>query len=171
MTIWKKLKDMGYKVNFNEEVYTQKSDLGTTTITNNVGYPVVTLNTHGVLPSKSSKTPKVSLVSHLPKKDKRANIDKDNYDGTWSQGREASDGSVTYNVTKIPYKYQMQERKGLKPPYDLYVVGFNKKTKMNILLKVTEDGGEKYLSISPENLTKLLNDEHDTVKKLGRTRY
>jgi len=171
MTIWKKLKDMGYKVNFNEEVYTQESDLGTTTITNNVGYPVVTLNTHGVLPSKSSKTPKVSLVSHLPKKDKSANIDKDNYDGTWSQGREASDGSVTYNVTKIPYKYQMQERKGLKPPYDLYVVGFNKKTKMNILLKVTEDGGEKYLSISPENLTKLLNDEHDTVKKLGRTRY
>ena len=59
MTIWKKLKDMGYKVNFNEEVYTQESDLGTTTITNNVGYPVVTLNTHGVLPSKSSKTPKI----------------------------------------------------------------------------------------------------------------
>ena len=133
-------------------------------------------NTKATMPAKKTQdptitqkiTPQKSLVSRLPKKQKGYNLDKDNHDGTWSQGTEHLDGSTSYNVSKIPYKYEVKYRDGTGKPYELYNVGFDRKTKQYSILKVRGDK-QQVVSVPMAEFNSILNNTHPGLEQVKRT--
>jgi len=119
---------------------------------------------------KAMMPPKVSLVSRLPKKQKDFNLEQDNHDGTWSQGREYPGGEKSYERIKIPYKYDVKYKDGTRKPYELYNVGFDKKTKQYRVLKVRGDD-QQVVSVSRDEFDSILKDTHPDLKVESVTKY
>ena len=85
-------------------------------------------------------------------------------------GREYPGGEKSYERIKIPYKYDVKYKDGTRKPYELYNVGFDKKTKQYRVLKVRGDD-QQVVSVSRDEFDSILKDTHPDLKVESVTKY